>query len=87
MMMHHMKPHRDDRYHDFHHHRHPMEDKGEVVIDQDYDNFIKVPDVLNEGELPELKILQQAITVKSEYKKTTMNIKFGGRGMPMMEFE
>ncbi len=28
MMMHHMKPHRDDRYHDFHHHRHPMEDKG-----------------------------------------------------------
>ena len=55
----------------------------EVVIDQDYDNFIKVPDVLNDGELPELKVLNQAITVKSE-KKLMINPKMMGRGMNMM---
>ena len=42
-----------------------------------------MPDVLNDGELPELHVLQQAITVKSE-KKLMINPKMMGRGMNMM---
>jgi len=73
------KPHayRDDRFYERHH---PMEERGEVIIDADYDKFLKVPDVLYDCQIPESKVLPQAAVVKSETKKINMG------GMNQMKF-
>ena len=47
----------------------------EVIIDSDYDKFIKVPDVLYDCQLPEMKVLPQADNIKTEKKNNMkMNI-------------
>ena len=47
----------------------------EIIIDSEYDKIIKIPDVLNDGQLPENKLLQQASSVKVESKKGNPNMR------------
>ena len=43
-----------------------------MIVDSDYDKFLKVPDVLYDCQIPESKVLPPASVVKNETKK--MNI-------------